>query len=206
MTIPPPLPLSPPTLTPSPSPPLASVIIIDPIVSWQCPSNGTYVFLRHLPLCSEGCLPESCGADCVQVFLRGGQMAVLDTMRTDIMHKAAVTIQRHVRGFMVRRQTQRTRRAIIRLQVPMCMHPYSYLYMPAVPCAGLNLSDRIGVPCPPPSPRDLLFLNIRVSRSCKTQASILVRYTECSQAAFVYRDLTTQAVHLFAFAAVTAQL
>lgn len=47
-------------------------------------------------------------------------MAVLDTMRTDIMHKAAVTIQRHARGFMVRRQTQRTRRAIIKIQVP---HP-----------------------------------------------------------------------------------
>ena len=45
-------------------------------------------------------------------------MAVLDTMRTDIMHKAAVTIQRHVRGFMVRRQTQRIRRAVIKLQVP----------------------------------------------------------------------------------------
>lgn len=44
-------------------------------------------------------------------------MAVLDTMRTDIMHKAAVTIQRHARGFMVRRHTQRTRRAIIKIQV-----------------------------------------------------------------------------------------
>lgn len=44
-------------------------------------------------------------------------MAVLDTMRTDIMHKAAVTIQRHVRGFMVQRQTQRIRRAVIKLQV-----------------------------------------------------------------------------------------
>ena len=45
-------------------------------------------------------------------------MAVLDTIRTDIMHKAAVTIQRHARGFVVRRQTQRTRRAVIKLQVP----------------------------------------------------------------------------------------
>lgn len=64
---------------------------------------------------------------CVQVFLRGGQMAVLDTMRTDIMHKAAVTIQRHVRGFMVRRQTQRTRRAIIKIQVP---HPVMHFPCP----------------------------------------------------------------------------
>ena len=53
-------------------------------------------------------------------------MAVLDTMRTDIMHKAAVTIQRHARGFVVRRQTHRTRRAVIKLQVPTLL--YSLLF------------------------------------------------------------------------------
>ncbi|KAL0034959.1 hypothetical protein WJX79_002631 [Trebouxia sp. C0005] len=51
-----------------------------------------------------------------KVFLRGGQMAVLDTMRTDIMHKAAVTIQRHARGFVVRRQVHRVIRAVIKIQ------------------------------------------------------------------------------------------
>ena len=44
-------------------------------------------------------------------------MAVLDTMRTDIMHKAAVTIQRHVRGFVVRRKVKRVVRAVIKIQV-----------------------------------------------------------------------------------------
>lgn len=44
-------------------------------------------------------------------------MAVLDTMRTDIMHKAAVTIQRHARGFVVRRQVHRVIRAVIKIQV-----------------------------------------------------------------------------------------
>lgn len=53
----------------------------------------------------------------MQVFLRGGQMAVLDTMRTDIMHKAAVTIQRHARGLLVRRKVNRIRRAVIKIQV-----------------------------------------------------------------------------------------
>ena len=63
-------------------------------------------------------------------------MAVLDTMRTDIMHKAAVTIQRHARGFVVRRQTHRTRRAVIRIQVP------TFLYMHA-PCYLLVHDDAV---------------------------------------------------------------
>lgn len=85
---------------------------------------------------------------CIQVFLRGGQMAVLDTMRTDIMHKAAVTIQRHARGFVVRRQTHRTRRAVIKLQVPTCscihapccllLHHHAVLCCPL--CIRLNLN------------------------------------------------------------------
>lgn len=44
-------------------------------------------------------------------------MAVLDTMRTDIMHKAAVTIQRHARGLLVRRKVNRIRRAVVKIQV-----------------------------------------------------------------------------------------
>ena len=44
-------------------------------------------------------------------------MAVLDTMRTDIMHQAAITIQRHARGFVVRRQVHRVIRAVIKIQV-----------------------------------------------------------------------------------------
>lgn len=44
-------------------------------------------------------------------------MAVLDTMRTDIMHQAAVNIQRHARGFVVRRKVKRVVRAVIKIQV-----------------------------------------------------------------------------------------
>ena len=67
-------------------------------------------------------------------------MAVLDTMRTDIMHKAAVTIQRHARGFVVRRQTHRTCRAVVKIQVPV------FLYMHA-PCCLLMHDDTISC-CP----------------------------------------------------------
>lgn len=70
-----------------------------------------------------------CAATCqlqLQVFLRGGQMAVLDTMRTDIMHKAAVTIQRYARGLLVRRKVNRVRKAVIKIQVSWSMSPIRY--------------------------------------------------------------------------------
>ena len=52
-----------------------------------------------------------------KVFLRAGQMAQLDKLRTVLMHNSAVTIQRHVRGLLARHQYQRQLRAAIRLQV-----------------------------------------------------------------------------------------
>jgi myosin V len=52
-----------------------------------------------------------------KVFLRAGQMAVLDKLRTELMNRSATTIQRHVKGFTARRRYQRTRRAAITLQV-----------------------------------------------------------------------------------------
>lgn len=76
--------------------------------SAKFPSTGTRLTLQNMDLHQIICL---------QVFLRGGQMAVLDTMRTDIMHKAAVNIQRHVRGFVVRRKVHRIVRAVIKMQV-----------------------------------------------------------------------------------------
>jgi len=51
------------------------------------------------------------------VFLRAGQMAQLDKLRTELMGASATTIQRHVRGLLRRRQYQRVRRATVRLQV-----------------------------------------------------------------------------------------
>lgn len=52
-----------------------------------------------------------------KVFLRAGQMAVLDKLRTELMNRSATTIQRHIKGFTARRRYQRTRRAAITLQV-----------------------------------------------------------------------------------------
>lgn len=52
-----------------------------------------------------------------KVFLRAGQMAVLDKLRTELMNRSATTIQRHVKGFTARRRYQRTHRAAITLQV-----------------------------------------------------------------------------------------
>lgn len=52
-----------------------------------------------------------------KVFLRAGQMAVLDKMRTELMTRSATTIQRHMKGFIARSRYQRTRRAAITLQV-----------------------------------------------------------------------------------------
>ncbi len=51
-----------------------------------------------------------------KVFLRAGQMAVLDKLRTELMNRSAITIQRHVRGFLQGRDYRRTRRATITLQ------------------------------------------------------------------------------------------
>ena len=52
-----------------------------------------------------------------KVFLRAGQMAQLDKMRTVVMHRSAVTIQRHVRGYLVRHECKRRVQAAICIQV-----------------------------------------------------------------------------------------
>ena len=44
-------------------------------------------------------------------------MAKLDKMRTEMMASSAVILQRHARGFIARRKYQRTRRAVISIQV-----------------------------------------------------------------------------------------
>mmetsp|Transcript_16539 Transcript_16539/g.49488 ORF Transcript_16539/g.49488 Transcript_16539/m.49488 type:complete len:1726 (-) Transcript_16539:622-5799(-) len=51
-----------------------------------------------------------------KVFLRAGQMASLDKLRTELMNRCAITIQRHVQGFVKRRQYARTRNAAITVQ------------------------------------------------------------------------------------------
>lgn len=51
-----------------------------------------------------------------KVFLRAGQMAMLDKLRTETLHAAAVRIQKHVRGFLQRKKYVRTLRAIVTIQ------------------------------------------------------------------------------------------
>ena len=52
-----------------------------------------------------------------QMFLRAGQMAVLDKMRTELMHSSAVIVQRHLRGWLARQQYARVRWAVFTIQV-----------------------------------------------------------------------------------------
>ncbi len=51
-----------------------------------------------------------------KVFLRAGQMAELDKIRTDKLHGAATIIQRNVRMWLARVKYQRARRAVVVLQ------------------------------------------------------------------------------------------
>lgn len=52
-----------------------------------------------------------------KVFLRAGQMAVLDKQRTEKMHGAAVVIQRLARGYLARLESRRRRQAVLAMQV-----------------------------------------------------------------------------------------
>ena len=56
-----------------------------------------------------------------QIFLRAGQMAELDRIRTELLNRSAITLQRHARGFVQRSQYQRKRHAAIALQVRPCI-------------------------------------------------------------------------------------
>ena len=56
----------------------------------------------------------------VQIFLRAGQMAELDKIRTELLNRSAITLQRHARGFVKRSQYQRKRHAIVVLQACPC--------------------------------------------------------------------------------------
>ncbi|KAK9844720.1 hypothetical protein WJX74_005896 [Apatococcus lobatus] len=55
-------------------------------------------------------------AGSTKMFLRAGQMAVLDKMRTELMHSSAVIVQRHLRGWLARQQYARIRWAVFTIQ------------------------------------------------------------------------------------------
>ena len=47
-------------------------------------------------------------------------MAELDKIRTELLNRSAITLQRHARGFVKRSQYQRKRHAIVVLQACLC--------------------------------------------------------------------------------------
>eukprot|EP01025_Chloroclados_australasicus_P055566 TRINITY_DN6759_c0_g1_i2.p1 TRINITY_DN6759_c0_g1~~TRINITY_DN6759_c0_g1_i2.p1 ORF type:complete len:1608 (-),score=236.01 TRINITY_DN6759_c0_g1_i2:671-5494(-) len=51
-----------------------------------------------------------------KIFLRAGQMAVMDKMRTETLNAAATNIQRHVKGYIKRRAYRIARDAVITIQ------------------------------------------------------------------------------------------
>ena len=57
-----------------------------------------------------------------QMFLRAGQMAELDKIRTELLTRSAITLQRHARGFVQRAAYRRMRAAAITLQVSRHRH------------------------------------------------------------------------------------
>lgn len=52
-----------------------------------------------------------------KVFLRAGQMAMLDKQRTDKLTAAATVLQRHARGWLARNHFKAAQQAVVRMQV-----------------------------------------------------------------------------------------
>lgn len=65
-----------------------------------------------------------------KVFLKSGQMAILDKKRTEVMGAAATTINKMVRGFLAKRSYQRTRAATVTLQVRPAVLPHRPTILP----------------------------------------------------------------------------
>jgi myosin V len=51
-----------------------------------------------------------------KIFLKGGQMAVLEKHRTSLLNSSAITIQKNVRGLLQGGQYRRLRKAVVRMQ------------------------------------------------------------------------------------------
>jgi myosin-5 len=52
-----------------------------------------------------------------KVFLRAGQMAMLDKQRTEKLSKAATVMQRHTRGWLARVHYKEALLSVVRMQV-----------------------------------------------------------------------------------------
>lgn len=57
-----------------------------------------------------------CQLGTTKIFLRGGQMALLDKLRTDTLTTAATTIQKRVRGYLARTHYHKMHKAALVLQ------------------------------------------------------------------------------------------
>ena len=91
----------------------------------SCESPKRLGAVIELPVCVGGAQGYQLGE--TKVFLRAGQMASLDKLRTELMNRCAVVVQRHVKGFTARCKYLRTRRAAVTVQVtprpqrPLCL-------------------------------------------------------------------------------------
>ena len=56
-------------------------------------------------------------------------MAELDKIRTELLNRSAITLQRHARGFVKRSQYQRKRHAVITLQACVCIPGTPFLML-----------------------------------------------------------------------------
>jgi hypothetical protein len=52
-----------------------------------------------------------------KVFLRAGQMALLDKQRTDTLNASAIRLQRYARSYLARQHFKKAKQAVIRMQV-----------------------------------------------------------------------------------------
>ncbi len=75
-----------------------------------------HLLQQQVAHCSHGCELTPLPALPSQVFLRAGQMAVLDKLRADTMATAAICIQRHVKGHLTRKKFGTRRDAVLCFQ------------------------------------------------------------------------------------------
>lgn len=66
---------------------------------------------------SKGCNSDDYQLGTTRVFLRENLERTLEKERSEILHKAAITLQTNVRGYLARRKYQNIKKSTIKLQV-----------------------------------------------------------------------------------------
>jgi myosin heavy subunit len=68
-------------------------------------------------------------------------MAELDKIRTELLNRSAVILQRHARGFVARSKYQRQRQAVVTLQVsPRALQPHFLWHSHHAPSPLLDMT------------------------------------------------------------------